>query len=319
MNAYAEVADKISRQGLRIDCEEESKRIAQRIRQCVRDERKKRGVVLALSGGIGSSVVAALCVRALGQRRVFGLLLPEKDSSPDTLRLGQLSADHLGIQVEQYDITDILEAAGCYQHRDEAIAAVVPQYDINCKCKLVLPSLLDTDALRLLSLVVESLDGQQTRVRLPLKAYLEIIAAVSFKQRVGRIMEYFHADRRNYAVAGSRDLLGYEQGFFVKQGDGTADLEPIVHLYRTQVYQMAEFLGLPQEICEHTPAADTNLMSQGQPEFYFSVPSDILDICLHGKDHGMAPEEIAPALSLEPGQVGRVFRAIDAKRSPARR
>lgn len=304
--------------GLRLDCERELEKIALRLRQSVQETFRRRGVVVALSGGIDSSVVGALCVRALGAERVFGLLLPEKDSSADTLRLSRLIVDHLGIAAEYRDITEMLETVGCYRYRDEAIRSAIPEYDGGYKCKIVLPPLLAGEHLRVFSVVVESPDGRRTQARLPVQAYLQVVAASNFKQRIRKMLEYFHADRLNYAVTGTPNRQEYDQGFFVKLGDGAADIKPIAHLYKTQVYQMAEFLGLPEEICRRPPTTDTYSLAQDQEEFYFSVPHHVLDVCLYGKNHGMAAEEIAQILSLETGQVDRVYSDIDAKRRATR-
>jgi len=313
-----QIAGAVVWDALHLDCEAEAERIARRLRACVREKLKRRGVVVALSGGIDSSVVGGLCVRALGPDRVFGLLLPEQDSSPETLRLSQAIVDHLGIRSEHHDITDMLRAAGCYRYRDEAIQSVIPEYRADYKCKIVLPSLLEAENLRVFSVVVESPDGQQTRARLSAKAYLQIVAATNFKQRIRKMFEYFHADRLNYAVTGTPNRQEYDQGFFVKLGDGAADVKPIAHLYKTQVYQMAEHLGLPEEICTRPPTTDTYSMPQDQEEFYFSVPHHVLDVCLYGKNHGVPVEEVAQILSLEAGQIERIYRDIDAKRSTTR-
>jgi NAD+ synthase len=261
-------------QALEIDCRREAKRIESAIQTHVRETLHRRGVVVALSGGVDSSVVGALCARALGPERVFGLMLPEKDSSAETRWLSETIVKHLGIEAEHHDITDLLTAAGCYRYRDEAIRSVIPNYDSSCKCKIVLPSLLDQEHLRVFSVVVEWPDGRQARARLPVKAYLQIVAATNFKQRVRKMLEYFHADRLNYAVVGTPNRQEYDQGFFVKLGDGAADIKPIAHLYKAQVYQMAWFLGLPREICERLPTTDTYSMPQDQEEFYFSIPYD---------------------------------------------
>ena len=304
----------VVRNALTIDCGRESERIEAAIRVSVRENLRRRGVVVALSGGIDSSVVGALCVRALGPERVLGLLLPEKDSSAQTRSLSQRIVEHVGIKAESRDITDLLEVAGCYKYRDEAIQSVISQYCSSYKCKIVLPSLLDHENLRLFSVVVESPDGRQMRARLPVQAYLQIVAATNFKQRIRKMLEYFHADRLNYAVAGTPNRQEYDQGFFVKLGDGAADIKPIAHLYKTQVYEMARFLGLPKEICERPPTTDTYSMPQDQEEFYFSVPYHVLDFCLHAKNHGVPVAEAARTLSLETAQVARVYEDIDAKR-----
>lgn len=299
---------------LNVDCESESKRIEIAIQTGVREKLRRRGVVVALSGGIDSSVVAALCVRALGSDRVFGLLLPEKDSSAETRTLSRAIVAHLGIRAEVREITDLLEAAGCYRFRDEAIRSVIPEYDSSCGCKMVLSSLCEREQLRLFSIVVDTSDGRRLRARLSLQPYLQIVAATNFKQRTRKMLEYFHADLLHYAVAGTANRIEHDQGFFVKLGDGAADLKPIAHLYKTQVYQMARFLGLPKEICERTPTTDTYSMPQDQEEFYFSVPYYMLDFCLYARNHGMSPEETAGILSLEVALVARIYRDIDAKR-----
>ena len=303
---------------LKMDYERETQRIEATIRRYVCENLLRRGVVVALSGGIDSSVVGALCVRALGPARVLGLLLPEKDSSLETRLLSQKLVGHLGIHAENHDITELLTAAGCYRYRDEAIESVVPGYQPGYTCKIVLPSLLDRESLRIFSVVVESPERKRTRARLPLKAYLQIVAATNFKQRIRKMLEYFHADRLNYAVAGTPNRQEYDQGFFVKLGDGAADLKPIAHLYKTQVYQLAEHLGLPREICQRLPTTDTYFMPQDQEEFYFSAPYYVFDLCLYGKNHALPADRVARLLALETGQVERIYKDIETKRRTTR-
>ena len=303
---------------LKLHCARETLKITNKLREIVLKRFKKRGIVVALSGGIDSSVVGALCVRALGKDRVFGLLMPEKDSAPETHELSQLISDHLEITTVCEDITVVLEALRCYQRRDDAIRSVVQEYCPGFKCKIVLPSVLDDDRYRIFSVVVQSPDGRQKKVRLTPSAYLGIVAATNFKQRVRKMLEYYHADRLNYAVVGTPNRQEYDQGFFVKLGDGAADIKPIAHLHKTQVYQMAEFLGVPEAICKRPPMTDTYPMRQSQEEFYFSVPYDKMDLCLYGKNHRVPPEEVAPAVEMTARQVERVYRDIDAKRNATR-
>jgi len=303
---------------LELDCAEEVKNITMNLRNIVLRRFKKRGVVVALSGGVDSSVVGALCVRAMGNKRVLGLLMPEKDSSPDTLELSQLITDHLEISAVHEDITPILDAVGCYRRRDEAIKTLIPEYGPDYKCKIVLPGVMDNDTYRIFSVVVQSPQGRQIKARLNPSAYLGIVAATNFKQRVRKMLEYYHADRLNYAVTGTPNRQEYDQGFFVKLGDGAADIKPIAHLYKTQVYQMAQFLGIPDEIRNRPPTTDTYSMQQSQEEFYFSVPYDKMDLCLYGKNHNVLPEEVAPVADMTVEQVERVYRDIDAKRNATR-
>jgi NAD+ synthase len=300
-------------ESLWIDADAETARISDVIRR-VLGRIRRRGAVIAMSGGIDSSVVASLCVSGLGRDRVLGLLLPERESSGDTLRLSRMMADSLGIESIREDITPILEAVGCYRRRDDAIRSVCPEYGPGYRSKIVLPSVVESESFRLFSIVVVAPDGRERKIRLTPESYLGIVAATNFKQRVRKMLEYHHADRLNFAVAGTPNRLEYDQGFFVKLGDGSADLKPIAHLYKTQVYQMAEHLGVPAEIRSRPPTTDTYSLPQSQEEFYFSLPYDRMDLCLYGKNNGTPVGEIAAAAGLTEEQVMRVFRDIDQKR-----
>ncbi|MDN5851261.1 MAG: NAD(+) synthase [Actinomycetia bacterium] len=279
---------------------------------------RRRGVVVALSGGIDSSTVAALCVAALGSERVFGLHMPERESAPETIMLSRLVADSLRIDSTVEEISPILEGAGCYQRRDDSIRKVCPDYGPGFRSKIVLPSVIDSDSFRLYSIVIMHPDGSRSKHRLTTDAYLGIVAATNFKQRVRKMLEYYHADRLNYAVTGTPNRLEYDQGFFVKLGDGSADVKPIAHLYKSQVYALAEYLGVPEVVRLRPPTTDTYSLPQSQEEFYFSVPYAIMDLCLFGKNNGVPAEDIAAATDLTVEQVNRVFRDIDQKRKSTR-
>lgn len=298
---------------LSIDRFAETERISSEIQRLVLKVLRRRGAVIGLSGGVDSSVVAALCVRALGRDRVLGLLMPDRDSSPESTRLGHLLADELGIRTMLQDITPTLDALGCYRLRDEAICSVAPDYGPERTCKLVVPNVASGAQYSAASIVVQSPDGHERRIRLTSEAYLQIIAATNFKQRVRKILEYYHADRLQYAVAGTPNRLEYALGFFVKNGDGAADLKPIAHLYKTQVYQLAEFLNIPREIVERAPTTDTFPMQQSQEEFFFALPLQQMDYCLYGKEHNLTAPEVATVTGLTEKQVESVYRAIGSK------
>jgi NAD+ synthase len=288
--------------------------VAESLPELVFRRLRKRGAIVAVSGGIDSSVAAALCVHALGAERVLALLLPESESSGDTLDLSNLLVEHLGIESVVEDITPILDAAGCYRRRDEAIRVVVPEFGPDWKAKLVLPSVLASERLPVFSIVVESPEGERNQARLTADAYRAVVAATNFKQRTRKMLEYYHADRLDWAVMGTPNRLEYDQGFFVKGGDGLADVKPIAHLYKTQVYQLAEELGIPKEIRSRPPTTDTYSLPQSQEEFYFSVPYQVLDLCLYAHNKGIPADAVSGAAGLAADDVERVFRDIEAKR-----
>jgi NAD+ synthase len=303
---------------LKIDAAQTAERIEIAIRDIVVGQLRRKGAVLGLSGGIDSSVTAALCVRALGHDRVIGLFMPEADSAPESLDLGRLMAESLGIRTFLEDITAILQGAGCYRRRDDAIRAVLPEYGDGYKCKIVLPDLVHSTAYPVFSVVTRSPAGVEKKVRLTADAALGIVAASNFKQRTRKMLEYYYADRYQMAVAGTPNLLEYDQGFFVKNGDGAADFKPIAHLYKSQVYQLADYLGVPADIRSRPPTTDTYPLEQSQEEFYFSLSLEKTDLCLFGRNHGVPPADVAAATGLSPEQAERVYALIDSKRVATR-
>lgn len=288
------------------------------IRQQVLHVLRRRGVVIGLSGGVDSAVVGLLCARALGSERVLGLFTPERASARESLELGRELAQAAGIATELMPIGSALNALGCYRLQIDAVRQVIPEYDERWAMKLVLPSLLDGDRYNVFSVVARGPDGSERRARLTSAAYLQLVAATNMKQRLRKLTEYYHAERLQYAVAGTPNRLEYDQGFFVKYGDGAADFKPIAHLYKTQVYALAEYLDVPAEIRSRPPTTDTYSLPQTQEEFYFALPYHLMDLCLYGMNHGVPPAEVAIAVGLTEDQVERVYRDIEAKRRATR-
>lgn len=307
-----------SKDVLNIDPEQEVRKIADQIKAILATKLKRRGLVIGLSGGIDSSVTVGLAVRAIGPERVFALLMPERHSSDDTLELSTIVADAFKVERAHENISHILAAVGFYNRYDDAVRKVLPEYGEGWKSKIVTPNIVESRRFNLFSIVAQSPDGQTIKERLPLQAYLEIVAATNFKQRIRKMLEYYYADRMHYAVAGTPNRLEYDQGFFVKLGDGAADMKPIAHLYKSQVYQLAGYLGVPEQIRNRPPTTDTYSLTQGQDEFYFSLPYDRMDLCLYGKNNGYSAEQVARCVSLTPEQVQRVYDDIDTKRATTR-
>ena len=306
-----------SADALKIDEAAETERIVAGLRGQLRAMRK-RGLVLGLSGGIDSSVSVALAVRAVGAKNVFCLFMPENDSDPESLRLGRLVAETFGVEAIVEDIGPTLAAMGCYARRDAFIRELVPGYGPGWASKIVIANALEGEGYNISSLVVQDPEGRQTKLRMPPSAYLGIVAATNMKQRTRKQIEYFHADRLNFAVLGTPNRLEYDQGFFVKNGDGAADVKPIAHLYKSQVYALAGYLGVPEEIRRRPPTTDTYSLAQTQEEFYFSLPYDRMDLCLYGLNNGIGADAVGRAAQLNADEVKRVWADIAAKRKATR-
>jgi NAD+ synthase len=245
--------------------------------------------------------------------------MPERESDPESLSIARSLADQLGIEHTTEDIAPILEGAGCYQRRNDAIRQVIPEFEDDWGSKLVLPpDRLDTDRINITYLVVQPPGGEMRRVRVPAAEYRQIVAASNFKQRVRAMLEYYHADRLHYAVVGTPNRLEYDQGFFVKGGDGLADVKPIAHLYKTQVYQIAQFLNIPTAVTSRAPTTDTFSLPQSQEEFYYSMPTRTLDVVLHARNEGRPAADVVAETGFSEEQLARAYADIDQKRVTTR-
>ncbi|HVH68746.1 MAG TPA: NAD(+) synthase [Gemmatimonadales bacterium] len=304
---------------LGLDAAAETRKIAAVLRDQGGRTLRRSGFVVAMSGGVDSSVCTGLAVAAVGPQHVLGLGLPERESDPRSVALARDWAERLGIEFIVEDITPILAACGCYERRDAAVRRLVPEYAPGWRCKLVLDGGgLDSDRLNVCFLAIEEPGQDVRKVRLPARELREIVAATNFKQRVRTMLAYHHADRLNYAVVGTPNRLEYDQGFFVKGGDGLADVKPIAHLYKSQVYRLAETLGVPAAIRERTPTTDTYSLPQTQEEFFFALPLATLDRVLQAWNEGRGAAEVGRELGFRPEQIARTYRDIDHKRRVTR-
>jgi NAD+ synthase len=297
---------------LKLDEQAEIERVIARLREITRTLHK-RGLIVAISGGVDSSVCAALAVKAVGAARVCTLILPEHDSSGDSARRAHLLAQQFGLNPITVDIGPALMKLGCYEARDEAMRRVLPGYGPAWKSKIAIRSAMQGRVSHF-HLIAQSPDGAMHDVRLPLAEYLQIVAATSFKQRTRKMLEYYHADRLNYAVIGTPNRLEYDQGFFVKNGDGAADIKPIAHLYKTQVYALAQALDLPEDITNARPTTDTYSLAQGQDEFYFALPYEQMDLALWAYNHGVSAVQLAPVIGITEEHARMIYEDIQAKR-----
>lgn len=298
---------------LKIDCEKEVERICQFIHDQTRSMRRE-GAVIGLSGGIDSSICAELCVKALGADKVFGLILPEKEANPKSTQYALKQAKKMGIEAETTDITPTLEALDTYGKRDRIIKEIFPEYNSRFKIKITLPSdLLSRDAFNIFSLTIDDSKGRKKSVRLGKEELNGIVAATNTKQRTRMMYLYYNAEKKNYLVCGTTNRSETLQGFFVKYGDGGVDIEPIAYLYKTQVYQLSEYLGVIQEIRQRVPSPDTYSLEVSDEEFYFRMPYEKLDLLLYAWEHRIPIPQICRVMALSEEQVKRVFRDFESK------
>jgi NAD+ synthase len=303
-----------SKDSINIDPIEEVEKITSKLKDNVTKKLKKRGAVVGISGGIDSSVVLALCAKTFGPDRVLGVMMPENDSNPDSLELAKKLSSKFNTKYVVENMTEAVAGYGCYKRRDEAIKNVFPEFNSSYKAKIILPTnLLEKESLNVFHLTIIAPDGTEKSERMPLKEYLQIVAASNFKQRSRMCMLYYHAESRNYAVIGTGNKNEHEQGFFVKYGDGGADIKPIAHLFKTQVFQLADYLEVPEEIRKRTPTTDTYSAEQTQEEFFYRVPFAILDRVWFGWEKGVPSEDIASALGLSKENVESIIHDTQRK------
>jgi NAD+ synthase len=295
---------------LKIDPQAETERIVSVMRQTVKGVMRRRGGVVGISGGVDSSVVLALSVRAFGPQGVVAVMLPEKDSDPESERLARMVGQRFGVEPILENITPVLDGFGCYERRDEAIRRIFPEYDAQAgyTAKLVTSAnVLDEGTLNVFRLVIVTPDGDEKTQRLPVQEYLQIVAASNFKQRSRMSMLYYHAELNHYAVIGTSNKNEHGQGFFVKYGDGGCDIRPINHLMKTHIYQLAEYLDVPDEIQQRTPTSDTYSAHQTQEEFFFRLSFETMDLLWYAQQNGVPISEVAQAMDLTEDQVQNAF------------
>ncbi len=298
---------------LRVDCENEVERICYFIHQQL-ISMKREGIVIGLSGGVDSALSAALCVKVLGREKVFALILPEKDSNPVSARYAQKQAEKLGIESETIDITSTLDGFGTYEKRDKIIRNIFPEYNSNYCLKITLPAdLISKDAYNFFTLTIDDGKGKIKSVRLNKESLNGIVAATDTKQRTRMIYLYYYAELMNYLVCGTTNKSETMQGFFVKYGDGGVDIEPLAHLYKSQVYQLSEYLGVIKEILHRDPSPDTFSFQVSDEEFYFRIPYIKLDLLLYAWDNNINISKVCEVMNLTEKQVNRVFRDFKAK------
>lgn len=289
--------------------------IIEKLKSDVANTLQRRGAIVGISGGIDSSVVLALSAKAFGPKRVLGIMLPEQDSSGDSEMLARKLASKFGVDTLIENITLALDGFGCYHRRDEAISNVIPSFDPEKdKAKIEIKQDINQNMPAISSIMIVKPNNEVSSKLLPAREYLQIVAATNFKQRSRMSMLYYHAERSHYAVIGTPNKHEVEQGFFVKHGDGAADVMPIAHLYKTQVYQLAEYLGVPQEIIERTPTTDTFSAEQSQEDYFYQMPFESMDLIWYGWENEYSAAEVGKVMDKTEEEINNIYRNFERKR-----
>ncbi len=289
--------------------------IIAKMRTDVAKKLQRRGAVIGISGGIDSSACLALSAKAFGPKNVTAIMLPEQDSSDDSRNLAEELAAAFGVtQTLVENITGALEGFGCYQRRDEAIGRVVTDFDPAVdKAKIEIKQDPASTLPPIFSITVIKPNGDVVSKLLPAMEYLQIVAATNFKQRSRMSMLYYHAERLHCAVIGTPNKHEVEQGFFVKYGDGGADIMPIGHLYKTQVFQISAHLGVPQGILDRTPTTDTYTAEQTQEDFFYQMPHKEMDLFWYGFENGYPAEEVGKVMGKSTEDVENIYKNMERK------
>jgi len=297
------------------DVAHEIEKITYKLRQDIHGILKRNGAVVGISGGIDSSVTLALVAKALGSDNVLGIMLPEKDSSSESKEFALKLAQKFNVQTIEEDITNSLEGIGCYRRRDEAVSSIFSEYNPEeYKMKIgVNKSGINQNLPPVFTLTIIDKQGDAKSKLLPAREYLQIVAASNFKQRSRMSMLYYHAERMHYAMVGTPNKHEVQQGFFVKYGDGGADIMPIAHLYKSQVYQLAEHLGVPNDIIKRTPTTDTYTAEQTQEEFFFQMPYQEMDLLWYAFENEIHPEEVSGIIDKTPEEINQIFKNFSRK------
>ena len=283
------------------------------IHKQVYDNFRKRGIVVGISGGIDSAISAKLCCNAVGKENVLGIILPEKESNPQSQEFAKKYCEKSGIKYEIEDITSILDSSEIYQIREKIVKKYFPDYNQSCKYRIVFSENFDSDGLSIPYLEVNDGNNQIHKIKLSLNDYFTITAATNIKHRIRMTRLYFHAEKNNFLVCGTTNKAEFQQGYFVKYGDGGVDIEPLANLYKTQIYQLGTYLDIPNEIIERKASPDTWSFDVSDEEFFYSLPYEIVDLMLFAKEKSVTLSDICSTLDLKEEKVKRILNSIERK------
>ena len=282
------------------------------IQETVADTLRKEGIVIGVSGGVDSALIATLAVEALGHDHVYGLILPEKESSPSSRELAMRLCKKLKIPYGEVPITPMLESFGIYTQKEALIRELFPQYDpaVHTTNLFLPPGISTMSLLALPSIRLSDENGSISTKRLSAPQYLKLISLQNVKQRTRMIVLYMQAEKMNYSVSGTTNKSELLTGYFVKFGDGGVDLEPIADMYKLQVYKLSEMLNIDKKIISRAPSPDTWSHFTSDEDFYLRMPYDILDQLLYAEEHHIPLEIVQKNTGLNTGQIESALKHI---------
>lgn len=261
---------------------------------------------MGLSGGLDSSTIAFLVKEALGRERIFALILPERDSDPENIKNARNIAKALDLNYKEIDLTPILEKIGVYKLSIEKIPQNRNLIESFIK-KQKTPSLFAQG----FSSFYEEVELAGPIKKIFSKIKNETAALVTLKTRLRMVFLYYFARLKNYLVLGTSDKTEWQIGYY--DGDAIVDVQPLLHLYKTQIRKLAEFLGVPKEIIEKPSSGD--IFGKGVAnEIVIGLPYEKLDLILYYLEKGEKIEKIAPQTDIEKEKIKAISKLVSLEK-----
>jgi NAD+ synthase len=282
------------------------------VKEEILEKFQRKGAIIGISGGIDSAVMASICTRSVNPNQVLGLIMPEKESDPSSQILAEKIANQLDIETKIIDITSILESFGVYENKEKIIKEKFSNFNNNCIYSVRVPSKFG-NSVGIPFLEILDDKNKKHQIKISASEFLTLTASSSIKHRVRMTLLYYYAEKNNFCVVGTTNKSEFLQGYFVKYGDGGTDIEPLSNLYKSQIYQISEFLNIPREIHEKDASPDIWSLKTSDEEFFYSVPYHIVDLILYARENNMTESEIEKISDFSLEQIKKLIQFQNQK------
>jgi len=296
------------------DVEKATNEICEFIQDEISNKLQKKGVVFGLSGGIDSAVTAALCAKSFESEQILGLIMPEKESNESSKVLAKQVSKKFSFNTETINITKILESFGVYEKKENIVCEKFPEFNSKCKYRVIVPP-KSKNIIGVPFLEVLDKDNERHKLKISSSDFLSLTALTSIKHRVRMTLLYFHGEKNNFSVVGTTNKSEYQQGYFVKYGDGGSDIEPLVNIYKSQIYQLGKFLKIPKEILVSDASPDVWSFSTSDEEFFYTVPYDIVDLILYARENKLSVSDVQKISKLKTEDIENLFQMQNIKQT----